>query len=251
MIQQSLQYLRNDEDSWLTTVLIGGVLSLLGALVIPAILVLGYLVRVVRETMRGNEHPPAFDEWGDLLGDGLRAFAVVVVYGLVPAVVSAVVIGGGVLSFVVVGGSTAGMSGPGAVGPQSGLGLGIGLLVILVGGVLALVLTLLAAYIVPAAIATIAEHDDLSRAFSVGELRPVLTSGTYATAWLSGFAIVLAAGLVAGALNAIPPVGFLAGGFLGFYAAVAAYYLIGTAWGEIHPVEVRDGGDAADERPAV
>jgi len=250
MIQQSLQYLRNDEDSWITTVLVGGILSLLGALVIPAILVLGYFVRVLRETMHGSEQPPAFDEWGDLFGDGLRAFVVVFVYGLVPAIVSAVLIGGGVLSFVVVGGSTAG-PGAGPVGPRTGVGLGLGLLVLLVGVVLALVLSLAAAYVVPAAIATIAEHGDLSRAFSYSELRPVLGSGTYATAWVSGLAIIFVAGLVSGALNAIPPVGFLAGGFLGFYAAVAAYYLIGTAWGELHDVEMREGGDTVDERPAV
>ena len=43
MIQESLQYLRTDEDRWVRTVLIGGILSLLSVLVIPTFLVLGYL----------------------------------------------------------------------------------------------------------------------------------------------------------------------------------------------------------------
>jgi hypothetical protein len=249
MIQQSLQYLRNDEDSWVTTVLIGGILSLLSPLVIPAILVLGYLVRVVRETMHGNEDAPVFDDWGDLFSDGIRAFIVVFVYGFVPALVAALVLGGGVLSFLVVGGSASGVAG--SLGPRSGLAAGLGLLVVLVGGVVAFAVSLLAAYVVPAALASLAEREDLSGAFSLRELRPVLTTGTYATAWVSGLGIIFVFGLVAGALNAIPPVGFLAGGFLGFYGAVAAYYLIGHAWGELHEVNVNDERDSMDERPAV
>ena len=139
----------------------------------------------------------------------------------------------------------------GSLGPRSGLAAGLGLLVVLVGGVVAFAVSLLAAYVVPAALASLAEREDLSGAFSLRELRPVLTTGTYATAWVSGLGIIFVFGLVASALNAIPPVGFLAGGFLGFYGAVAAYYLIGHAWGELHEVNVNDERDSVDERPAV
>jgi len=247
MIQQSLQYLRNDEDGWVTTVLIGGFLSLLSVLVVPTFLVLGYLVRVVRGTMRGDEQPPAFEEWGEMFVDGLKAFAVVFVYGLVPSFVAGAVIAGGVLSFVVVGSA----SGPGAVTPQTGIATGLGLLAILVGSLLAFALSLLAAYVTPAAVAALAETDRLGAAFSFGELRPVLTSGTYATAWLSGLVILFAAGLIGGALNVVPPLGMIAGAFLGFYAAVSASYLVGRAWGELRHVEIEARDDALDESAAV
>ncbi|MDQ2053917.1 MULTISPECIES: DUF4013 domain-containing protein [Halobellus] len=237
MIQDSLQYLRNDEN-WVTTVLIGGILSLLGVLIVPTLLVLGYLVRVVRGTMHGEEQPPVFDEWGDLFTDGLKAFVVVFVYGLIPGIIAAVVVGGGIFSFVVGGGSD-----------SAGL-VGLGMAGILLGSLLALVLSLLAAYVVPAAISNLAQTDQLGSAFSISELRPVLTSGTYATAWVYGFALIIAASLVAGALNVIPLLGLLAGGFLGFYAAVSAYYLIGQAWGEIRDVEMRES-DSLDEQAAV
>ncbi|MFB6251425.1 MAG: DUF4013 domain-containing protein [Halobellus sp.] len=249
MIQQSLQYLRNDEDSWVTTVLIGGILTLLSPLVIPAILVLGYLVRVVRETMHGNERPPAFDEWGDLFSDGLRAFIIVFVYGFVPTLVAALVIGGGVLSFVVVGGSASSVSG--SFGPRSGITTGLGILVVLVGSLLAVVVSLLAAYVGPVAMASLAERDDLSGAFSLSELRPALTFRTYATAWVSGLGIILVFGLIAGALSAVPLFGFLAAGFLSFYGAVAAYCVIGHAWGELHDVTVGEENGSIHERPAV
>jgi hypothetical protein len=239
MIQQSLQYLRNDEDGWVTTVLIGGFLSLLSVLVIPTFLVLGYLVRVVRGTMRGDEQPPVFEEWSEMFVDGLKAFAVVFVYGLVPGLLAAVVVGGSVFTFVV-GGSA-----------ESSSLVGLGMLGLFVGGLLAFALSLLAAYVTPAAVAAFVETDRIGAAFSFGELRPVLTSGTYATAWLSGIAILFAAGLVGGALNVVPPLGMIAGALLGFYAAVSASYLVGRAWGELRHVEIEARDGALDESAAV
>ncbi|MFB6093304.1 MAG: DUF4013 domain-containing protein [Haloquadratum sp.] len=238
MIQESLQYPRND-DQWIKTVLIGGVLSLLGIFIVPTFFVLGYFLRVIRRTMHGDEQPPVFDDWGDLLSDGLKAFVVVFVYGLIPGVVGAVFIGGGVLSMAAGGNADAGSL------------VGFGLVGVLLGSLLALVLGLLAAYVVPAAMAVLAETDRLGASFSIGELRPVLGSGTYATAWLSGFAIIVGAGLIAGALNVVPLLGSIVGVFLSFYAAVAAYYIIGRAWGELRDVEVRDRDDTPDEQAAV
>lgn len=221
--------------------LIGGILSLLGVLIVPSILVLGYLVRVLRRTMRGDDHPPSFDEWGDLLVDGAKAFVVTLAYGFVPAAVAAAVAVGGVLSFSVVGGSGAG-------GATAG---GAGVAVVVVGGLLALALGLLAAYVVPAAVAAFAETDRIGAAFSVTALRPVLTSGTYATAWVTAFAVIVGAGLLAGALNAIPVIGFVIGGFVGFYAAVVAYYLVGHAWGENRELEPVETDDTPAEGPTV
>jgi hypothetical protein len=232
MIQEALEYPRTG-DNWTRTVLIGGILSLLGVLVVPTILVLGYLVRVLERTMRGDDHPPTFDEWGDLFVDGLKAAAITFAYGLVPAAVAAAVVAGGILSFSVVGGSGAGSATAG----------GVGVAVVIVGSLLAFALGLLAVYVVPAAIAAFAETDRIGSAFSIADLRPVLTSGTYATAWVTAFAIVVGAGLLAGALNAIPVIGFVIGGFVGFYAAVAAYYVVGHTWGEhreLEPAEVDD-----------
>jgi hypothetical protein len=134
-------------------------------------------------------------------------------------------------------------------GPRSGLVVGaVGLVV----GLLALALGLLAAYVVPAAVANYAEQGSIRSGFAVGDLRPVLTSGTYATAWLTGFVIVLGAGLVAAVLNVVPILGTVVGAFVGFYAVTAAYYLVGHAWGDCRGLELHDGeGEAGTERPAV
>lgn len=239
MIQDALNYLRTD-DNWTRTVLIGGILSLLGVLVVPTVLVLGYLVRVLRGTMHGNDRAPDFDEWADLFVDGLKTFAIILVYGFVPAAVATAVFVGGILSFTVVAG-----------GGNSTAAGGIGLVVVIVGSILALALGLLAAYITPAATAAFAETGRLSAAFSVGDLRPVVVSGTYATAWLSAVVIVVAGGLLGAALNAIPVLGFVISGFVAFYTGVAAYYIIGHAWGDHRNLDRREVEASPDERPAA
>jgi hypothetical protein len=74
MISKSITYLRNS-DEVAKTVLIGGVPSILSFLLIPAFIVSGYLVRVLQRTMAGNDEAPVFDDWEQLLIDGLKAFA--------------------------------------------------------------------------------------------------------------------------------------------------------------------------------
>ncbi|KTG27223.1 DUF4013 domain-containing protein [Haloferax profundi] len=236
MISESINYLRNGED-WVKTVLIGGVLGLLSFLIIPTFLVIGYLLRVVRATMRGDEEPPEFDEWGDMLVDGLKGFAIAFVYFLIPAIVALVFGFAGLIGIVAGGGSD-------AAGAFGGIVTLLGLLV-------AFVLSLAAAYLVPAALANYAETDRLGAGFDFGTLRPILTSGKYATAWLTAFVVLFAASLVVGILNVVPLLGFVVGAFVTFYASVAAYYIIGKTWGELHDIEMMDEGETPDEQPAV
>ncbi|CQR49697.1 MULTISPECIES: DUF4013 domain-containing protein [Haloferax] len=235
MISESLNYLRNDED-WVKTVLIGGVLGLLSILIVPTFLVIGYLLRVVRATMKGDEEPPVFDDWGDMAIDGVKGFAIAFVYSIVPLIIA------GVFGFAgIVGAMAGGSDAAGAVGG----------IVALVGLLLAFVLGLLAAYLIPAALSNYAETDRMGAAFDVGTLRPILTSGKYATAWLTAFAVLFASSIVVGVLNVIPILGFVVGAFVTFYAAVAAYYIIGRTWGELHDVEMMDEGETPGEQPAV
>ncbi|MGB9955719.1 DUF4013 domain-containing protein [Haloferax prahovense] len=235
MISESLNYLRNGED-WVKTVLIGGVLGLLSFLIVPTFLVIGYLLRVVRATMKGDEMPPEFDDWGDMAIDGVKGFAIAFVYALVPAIIA------GVFGFAgIVGAAAGGSDAAGAVGG----------IVALVGLLLAFVLGLLAAYLIPAALSNYAETDRMGAAFDFGTLRPILTSGKYATAWLMAFAVLFASSIVVGVLNVIPLLGFVVGAFVTFYAAVAAYYIIGKTWGELHDIEMMDEGETPGEQPAV
>ena len=138
IISESITYLRNS-DEVVKTVLIGGVLLILSFLLIPAFVVSGYLVRVLQQTMDGNDEAPVFEDGERLLVDGLKAFAITLVYGLVPAIVGVVFVGGGM-----------------AAAFSGDAGALIGGASIFVGSLLALALGLAAWYVIPAATANFA-----------------------------------------------------------------------------------------------
>lgn len=182
MITESLGYLRTSDDC-VKTVVIGGFLTLFGVLVVPTTLVAGYPVRVLRATMYGDETPPRFDDWRNLADDGLRGFVIAIAYGLVPTALIATTAVFARLA-----------TGP---GPRSDP---------IVGSV-ALVGSLLAADALPAALASYARQGSVRDGVAVGDLRPVLTSGTSATAWATGFATVLSAAAVTALLDVVPLLG--------------------------------------------
>lgn len=220
MIEEAITYPRNSDDA-LRTILIGGVLGILGFLVIPTILVFGYLMRVLRRSMDGLDEPPVFDEWGALLLDGVKGALVVFAYSLLPLIVLTVTVGGAAASAILTGDVSA--------GAIAGSVLGV-----LVAGVL----WLAAWYVLPAALANTVREDTLRGAFAFGELRPILFDGEYATGWLVALAIVIVGGIVVGVLNAIPVLGFIAGAFVMFYASMSAFYVYGRAF---DAAQSRDG----------
>lgn len=71
MFDDALSYPSNADD-WLKPLLIGGSLMLFSFLIIPAFLVQGYSIRVLRSAAKDEDTPPSFTEWGDLLVDGLK-----------------------------------------------------------------------------------------------------------------------------------------------------------------------------------
>ncbi|EMA52458.1 MULTISPECIES: DUF4013 domain-containing protein [Halococcus] len=237
MISDALNYLRNSDDA-LVTVLIGGLLSVFGFLLIPVFFVNGYLVRVLRRTAAGDETAPVFDDWGRMGIEGLKATVIAIVYGFVPFVVGAVLVGGSAVA-IATGGSVDGGS----------AAVGAGVLGLLVGLAITFVLGLAAWYVIPAATANFAERGTLAAAFDFGTLRPILFSGAYATGWLLALGVIVGGGIIAGAFNAVIPIlGAVPGLFVSFYASVAAYYVIGRTWADLRTVETRE---TADEQPAV
>jgi hypothetical protein len=232
MLSDAIEYLKDSDDAWKTSI-IGGLCLLFGFLLIPLFLVWGYVVRVLDRTSRGDDVPPVFDEWGELTVEGAKAFAILLAYSLVPVVVGVTLVGG---VWAATGGS------PGSIGAAG----------FVLAGLITLVLFVAAAYVSPAALANFAEDRRLGAGFDFEELRPVLATGTYATGWLLAAGIVLVGSFVSGLLNAIPFVGTVLGAIVAFYALVAAYYVIGHTWGDLHPVAV-DGtdGEASRERPAI
>ena len=212
--EDAINYPRNSEDP-LPTVLIGGLLTLLGFLVIPIVLVLGYLMQVLRTTLADESEPPTFENWGELFRDGMYALVVGFVYLIVPAVVFGVSVGGIVLE--------AALTGDVGFGTIAGS---------LAGFFLAAVLALVAWYVLPAALANVVATGHISSGFAFGEIRPVIFTERYAVAWLLALGLFVAGSIVVGILDVIPPLGFIVGGFVFFYLDVVAFRLYGRAYAE-------------------
>lgn len=219
-----------EREDWPKTVLIGGVLSFFGFLLLPLFIVYGYVVRTINESLAGNPEPPAFGEWGELLVDGLQAWIIGIIYLLVPLIVAAVTIGGSIATM--------------ATGESAGVAAGVGGM--MVGLTLTLVLSLVFGYVAVAAIVNFAREGRFGAAFDFDVIKTVAFDREYAVAWLVSVAVFLVAGLV----NAIPLIGWLLAPFVGFYAAVVAANL--WAGGFERAMESTTGaGRTRDEEPAV
>lgn len=224
------------------TLLIGGVLTLLGVLFVPLLFVYGYLVGVIRLSLDDDiEAPPAFGEWQKLLVDGLVGFVISLVYLAVPALV---VTFGVVVFFVpvtVVGSGAADAGGGGALAAG-------GLLLAVAVFVLSGVLILAAVYLVPAAVTAYARTGRFGAAFSPAALRPMVTGRRYATGWVVAVAVALLA-QIAGSVVSVTGIGAILVPFLTFYGNVAGAYAIGTAVREMPAVE--DTPEATASQPAA
>lgn len=221
-----------NSDDWIKTILIGGVLTLFSVLIVPAFLVYGYVIRVLRAGIDGEEEPPVFDDWGTLLKEGVVAFVIVLIYQLIPLLVF----------FLTVGGSLA------AIGTGSNAGAGIGIVGLLGGLALSTLLGLVFGYITLIGLANYAHVGTFGSAFDLDVLKSVATDGAYAVPWLYGVGVLIAAAVVAGLLGIVPFVGVIVGVFVTFYGQVAAAWVWGMGFGDATGV----GGDSdADIDPAI
>ncbi len=218
MLEDAIQYPWTGEQK-LETLVIGGVLSLLGVLFVPSLFVYGYLVRVIRQVSSGEtDTPPVFDEWEELLVDGLAVFGISLVYVLLPTVI---LIGGLFVLLVPVG------VGVGAGSSDGGVFALFGVLLSLAVALLGFAVFLAAFYLLPAAVAAYARTGRFGSAFSPSTVRPVGTDRSYAVAWLVAVVVGFLAQVVGGALT-LTLVGAVLVPFVTFYGNVASAYAIGA-----------------------
>ncbi|MBV1767205.1 MAG: DUF4013 domain-containing protein, partial [Methanobacterium sp.] len=87
-------------------VIILGIITILSILIVPIFLVMGYVFRALKASIAGSEELPEFDEWGDMLVDGLKVFLVGFVYFLIPAIILFIGIGGSIFAMTPTGDPT-------------------------------------------------------------------------------------------------------------------------------------------------
>lgn len=200
-------------DSSLGRNVIGSLLLAFFWLFIPLFAFFGYIVRVLRTTTEGAEEPPSFDNWGEMLVDGLKGFAVFVAYGAIPYALLFVV-----MAVVGVGESTAGAG-------TSNLVAGVGA----IGFLWVLAASVIVQYIVPAALTNFAREGELTAAFDLGTIASVIFSVEYFVAWLLPIVIYVLLYIVAIFL-AFTVVGILLLPWLYFYGSLVVYRMFGQAY---------------------
>lgn len=215
MLEDALAYPRRDDD-WLKTVLIGGAMVLLSFLILPALVVQGYYLRVIGQG--SGDDPPTFTDWGELLVDGLKAFVVILVYGAIPFL-AGMVIPAFVGTFMLSLGGAAGSNGA-AMG-------GVGVFAALLALVLVPLLLLAIAagiYLGPAGMALLAREGRIGAAFEWSQLKAVAFTRTYLVGWLVAAVVLFVGGILAGILSFL-----LVGFFVSFFVNVVAYRIVGVS----------------------
>lgn len=229
MIENAFTY-PTDQDSWVKTLIIGGVLTFFGFLLIPLFAVQGYVIRVIRSTIEGESSPPEFGDWGNLIVQGFKAWVIAFIYMLIPTIVAFVTVGGAI----------------GAMATGSETGAAVGLAGMFGGLALTAVLSLVFGYFAVVAIVLFAREEEFGAAFDFGQLRDVALNADYAIAWLVSIVVFIVAGIVAG----IPFIGFILGPFASFYAMMVA----GRLWAGGYMDAVGDGSGpspSVEERSAI
>lgn len=247
MLSDALSYPQSG-DGW-RSVVIGGLLMVFNWLLLPAFILWGYYVRVLRGAALEENDAPRFEDRSELLADGFKSFLIFLGYVFLPFLLVGVL----VVSTAVIGGENGGVV--------------LSLLV----GLLGMVFLLGMSYLFPVAMTTFALTDRLGAAFEVGTIVRSAFTGDYAVGVL--LAVVLRAGvgmaigvvmyvvqLVLGLVFVFSVVGFAGGAgdpamgmgimlvvflvgllvyllffaiftIVNFYAGVAGYYLLGQGCG--------------------
>ena len=188
-----------------------GISFLFSILIIPFFIVLGYALRVMRKSIEGETEPPAFDDLGAMIVDGLRYLVAMIGYFLIPMIL----MGSGIMS-VITSGTSYDMMGGGAsvIALLTGSGL------FLLGVLLMIVISVIANM----GIANMAHTGELGAAFRFGEILRIIGSigwGRYII-WYIVLIIIAMLFSVVGMLIALIPIL----GALAYILVIAPYALI-------------------------
>lgn len=206
MLEDALTFPRRGD--WVRDVLIGGLLTVVGFLIIPAILVFGYLLRVLGESAAGADAPPAWDDWAELLVWGVVGWLIALAYAIPVILYSAVMLP---------------IIGIGAITDDPGAAI-VGLGALWVVG--ATLLSIAVGYVLPAALANFARTGRASAAFELRTVASIAFTGHYLVAVVVAIVVGILIGILGG-IATITIIGIVLVPFIGFYGNVAIARALG------------------------
>lgn len=238
MLEDALSFPTRGQNG-ISRIIVGGLLVMFSWLIIPGLAAWGFVLRAMKDVSEGADEPTAFDDWGELIVDGIMAFVIGLVYALIPTVLYII------MFLFVLGGAQAG-------GDGGGILAGIGIL----GFIVALILFFVVQYILPAALINYARKDSFGAAFAFDDLKPVLLSNQYIIATLLVVAVVgIVLPVIVLTVGTITfGIGFILLGpimpFLYFWTYLVGGYMFGRAFAEASGVETVGNVEEGEGVPA-
>lgn len=206
---------------------IGRLIVLIVLDVIPIVnwIVIGYAAKVLRESPASNM-PPKLEKYGDMFVDGAKVFFASLIYMLIPVIL----IGAGLASFFAAVFLQGQMVGPGAM-----VFGGTGLVLVLIGVVLAFFFLL----ILSIGMAHMIRTGKFGKAFAFGEIFGIIRGIGWAK--YIGWAIIvfIIALLLGGIAGAIPYVGWIISLIVSPILTVFIFRSLGLLYNEGAPPELR------------
>lgn len=159
-INKAVRFVTEDR-TWLSKLLIGVLMSVLSFLIVPTLILQGYVIKIIRQVMNGAwDGLPEWDDWGKLLRDGFFLTVAEIVYTL-PFII---LMGIGIATTGGLASLTGSESAAGLIATTGGLGM---LCLIFIFIVVLLLLT-------PAIIIQYAIKDDFGALFRFSEVFAII-----------------------------------------------------------------------------
>ena len=205
---------------------IGRLIILIVLSIIPIVdfIVIGYEAKVLKESP-GTGTPPKLENYGALFVDGAKVFFATLIYLLVPLIL--IIVGGA--------GTFAGLmslQGP-AVAPAVLLG-GTGLVILLVGVILAILLLIILAV----GVAHMIKTGKFGRAFAFGEIFHIIRGIGWGK-YFSWFIVVLVIGAVVSAIGQIPIAGWIISAIISPIFGIFVFRSLGLLYNDGAPAELK------------
>lgn len=205
------------EEDGPTQMLIGGVLTLLGVLLLPLFIVFGYYYEVMHDTIKGKTVPPKFttDNIVRLSIKGVGVFSILIVYGIIwLGVVS--------MSFIILE-PPIGAAAQGDLDPQPIF------IVLIIGGITAAIL----GYLANASFISYTANDSIVSAFSPKNIITIILSGRYLIMNLILGIFTLMFFIVSFIISEIPIIGQIVSPFILFPVFVIIWHALGTVGNDL------------------
>lgn len=220
-VNKAIRFVMEDKQ-WISKLLIGALMSVLSFLILPAFILQGYLVKIIRHVMNGNwDSLPEWENWGDLMKDGFFVTVAQIVYTL--PFILLMIIGGAAT------GGMASLTNSDSLATAAATGGGLLLLCLVVLFAVALL------FLTPAILIQYAIKDDFGACFRFGEVFDIIRN--HMSDILVAFVVTLVAAfvisLLIGILSLIPCLGWIAAFLIGLAVGPYISFVSGHLYGQI------------------